>query len=264
MTGVDGKVLTDQPMNIYAALGNTALNVDKLVVGFNTMDGVIGFPYHAGPRPTTEHEYKEFLAEYVSNATQVDLLSTHYYPPSDFPAYPPDHNPYELAWFTITSDCCLSCPSLLLGDQVESQAGADVAFVYYFGGPGKNGSYYAPHASEVSFVCDDARSSEGFDMPWDQSLANEMVSAWTNFAKYGEPNVTDSTDGVEVEWPYYGGAGESNVVVFEDSVRVVSSFAGEYRRNVCDFWYNQVGNETMAYICFDGSFANVTNMTHTV
>eukprot|EP00483_Globobulimina_turgida_P008194 UN08210 len=203
---VDGLVLTDLPLNLYSKLNDKSnvFNVDKLVIGFNTMDGVSGFPWHLGPRPTTEEEYVQFLTKYVPDSKDNNLLYSTYYPPSDFAPYPwPEHNSYELAWFTIQADCCLTCSSLFIADQISSQIGDDVVYVYQFGGPGKNGSYYAPHASELPFVFNIPEENHAFDMPWNQELSNQMVSAWTDFAIYGTPNIT--TNKTNFEWSVYSG-----------------------------------------------------------
>ena len=165
---VDNVVLTDVPRKLYAAeaLAKGTFNAEKMVIGFNTMDGVSGFPWHLGPRPTTQAQYGAFLDGYVGNATQSEALQTKYYPPSDFAPYPwPEHNSFELAWFTIQADCCLSCSSLFMARNVGDSVGEDAVFVYYFGGPGKNGSYYAPHASELPFVFNIPEENHAFDMP---------------------------------------------------------------------------------------------------
>eukprot|EP01084_Bolivina_argentea_P140225 246586_1 len=247
---VDGLVLTDTPQNIYANLKDktNVFNFDKMIIGFNTMDGVIGFPWHLGRRPTTDTQYKEFINMYISNETQQNLLYSFYYSPSDFKPYPPDHNSYELSWFTVTCDCCLTCPSLLIANQITEQLSNDV-YVYQFGGPGRNGSYYAPHASELPFVFNKRPENEAFDMPWSQQLANEMMSSWTNFGKYGIPNITDLVDKINVDWTMY--KDKNSVMMFRDTIKMNDEFETNYRNNVCPFWLNEVGVEIMTRICND-------------
>jgi len=245
---VDGVVLTDVPRNLYAAdaLAKGTFNPKNLVIGFNSMDGVSGFPWHLGPRPTTQAQYSAFLDGYVGNATQSAALQTTYYPPTDFAPYPfPEHNSFELAWFTIQADCCLSCSTLSMAHNIGEAVGENAVFVYYFGGPGKNGSYYAPHASELPFVFDIPEENHAFDMPWDQQLSDEMVSAWTGFARDGMPNV--DTKKVSMAWTAYGES--ENVMSFRDTIEMKSGFAGNYRRNVCEYWRNEVGLEVMTSIC---------------
>lgn len=155
---VDGLVLTDTPYNIYSNLDNrkdnVTFNVEKLIIGFNSMDGVDGFPWHLGPRPTTADELDKILAKNVPNEKQRNELENKYYPLKDFPPYPPGHDSYSLKYFTITADCCLICPTLNMAENINKQLknGDEIVYIYLFGGPGKNGSYYAPHASELPFV----------------------------------------------------------------------------------------------------------------
>eukprot|EP01084_Bolivina_argentea_P112646 200889_1 len=250
-TAVDDLILTQQPIITYSNLNKNTLNVDKLIVGFNTMDGIVGFPWHSGFRPSSDNEYQKFL-NYYFNETQANLMYNYYYPPSDFSFYPPDHNSYELAWFTITCDVCLTCPSLMMGNEINKQIGTDIVYIYQFGGPGRNGSFYAPHGSELIFVFDDgARETNWFfEMPWDQRLSNVMISSWTNFGKYGIPNITDSNDNTNIKWDLYEST--NNVIIFRDVVKMEQKFAENYRKNVCfGFWYDQIEIDTMNNICSD-------------
>ena len=80
---------------------------------------------------------------------------------------------------------------------------------------------------------------------WDQQLSDEMVSAWTGFARNGVPNV--STQKASLAWTAY--EKNENVMVFKDTIEMKSGFAGGYRRNVCDYWLNEVGLEVMTSIC---------------
>ena len=88
-----------------------------------------------------------------------------------------------------------------------------------------------------------------FDMPWDQELSNEMVSAWTHFAVDGVPKI--ATDKVNFEWTTYSGKNKENedVMVFRDTLGMKADFAKKYRSNVCDFWLNEVGYDVMDNIC---------------
>eukprot|EP01084_Bolivina_argentea_P165339 287253_1 len=246
---VDGMVLTDLPVNLYTKLN--VFNVDKLIIGFNTLDSASAFPWHLGPRPTTQDEYIQYLTYYVPNSKNNNLLYETYYPPSDFAPYPfPEHNSYELGWFTIQADCCIVCSSLFIADQISNKIGTDIVYVYQFGGPGKNGSYYAPHGSELPFVFNIPEEDHAFDMSWDQELSNQMVSAWTDLAAYGSPNI--STDKTQFEWNLYAEKGKENsdVMIFRDTIKMQTDFETNYRRNVCDFWFSMDNHiDIMSNIC---------------
>eukprot|EP01084_Bolivina_argentea_P084762 153248_1 len=157
------------------------------------------------------------------------------------------YNNYELAWFAINCDVCLSCPSILMSEQIDEQISNDIVYVYQFGGPGVNESYYAPHGSEIAFVFDISTSSQA--VPWNQKLSNEMVSAWSNFGKYGMPNITDSIDNIVIDWTSFGGEAKNNVIIFEDTTKIKPSFKQNYRKNACDFWYDEIGIDTMTDLC---------------
>ena len=95
-------------------------------------------------------------------------------------------------------------------------------------------------------------------MPWNEILSQNMVSSWTNFGKFMEPNVTDYIDGINFEWSlYYSKESKHNVMIFRDKLEIKQMFDENYRNNVCDFWINQVGFDIMLNICNDG--ANVTS-----
>ena len=204
VTAVDGLVITAEPHEIYSNLEmyNGILNVKELIIGFNTLDGVVSFPWHAGARPTTDAEYKAFLNGYIPDPHKAEKIYSVYYLPDSFHEYPPDHNIYELAWFTINADTCLTCPSLFMANQIENVYGDAVdTYIYRFGGPGNHGQYLAPHGSEVPFVLSNEINMAFYDMQWNQTLSNEMTSAWTNFVKHGDPNITDYVDGIDFDWP---------------------------------------------------------------
>ena len=257
VVAVDGYILYDQQINIYKNL--TTYNFNELIIGSNSMDGIVAFPWHLGKRPSNDAEYKQFLEEFLpNNKTQQDLIYSVYYPPSNFPFYPPDHNSFELAWFSINSDVCLLCPSLKMNEQIKQKFEDVNVYIYQFAGPGKNGSYYAGHGSELVFVFDThtlvGQLFEEF--PWDQTLSNAMLSSWTNFGKFMQPNVTDKQDNINVEWSLYS-EDMTNVMIFRDKIEINKSFKQDYRNGVCDFWYNECGEDIMVNICNDG--ANITS-----
>ncbi len=122
-------------------------------------------------------------------------------------------------------------------------------YLYQFLGSGNENQYYAPHASELPFVFDEVDSHVQFyRMPWNQNLSNLMLSAWTNYAKYGIPNITDA---INITWDEFD-LNSNNVIVFKQGnggIHNVKDFAMNYRNNVCDFWYEQVGLDVMTNLC---------------
>ena len=85
-----------------------------------------------------------------------------------------------------------------------------------------------------------------FKVVWDRELSEEMLNAWTNYGKYGYPNVTLG-GGRSIEWKEYGTDG--NVIILDDNIRMESGFKMKYRNDVCDFWCDEIGEDIMQSIC---------------
>eukprot|EP01084_Bolivina_argentea_P286126 490791_1 len=253
---VDGLILNDLPMNIYANI-STKLNAKEAVVaGFNSMDGIVSEPFYANPFPKTDSEYKAYINRYIHNTTQQNEIYSIYYPPSDFPPYfvpgAANFNSYELAWWTMNGDVCVICPTLKLAQQISTNELSSKMYVYEFLGPGAdNGEFYAPHASELAYVFDWGALAENFyHIPWNQNLSDSMVSSWSNMGKYGVPNITNKFEKINLNWNVFDTTG-GNVILFNDNIENMKNFKSNYRKNVCDFWYEQVKIETMEYVCWD-------------
>eukprot|EP01084_Bolivina_argentea_P165346 287263_1 len=248
-TSIDGLVLTDLPSNIYSNLnnGNNVFNVDKVILGFDSTDGLVSYPWFAGSAPSNATQYKKFLQAYISNETQVNLLMNYYYPLTDFQPYIGYSNA-SFAWFTINGDVCLKCAGLNQISEMVKQLAQNEKYqfyVYYFRGGGE--PYYAPHGSEDPYVFDRPIYENPYFVPWDQALSNAMESSWVNFGKYGIPNAT--TNDINVEWKPFNIDG--NVMILDDKMRMMSQFQQNYRNNVCDFWLNEVGEYISDQICWD-------------
>lgn len=252
---VDGLVLTSKPVDIYNDISTDKLNAKKIIIGINTMDSVASYPWHLARRPGDNDSYWEYWNYYIpNNKTQVNLLGNYYYQAiNDFPMYR-DHNSYELSWFTVMADCCLTCTTLNIANNIAiandgNDDDDDVnLYVYQFGGPGINGSdYYAPHGSELPFVFFKPPENDVFQMPWSETLSKSIMSAWTNFAIHSLPNITLTNEDIIV-WDEYNTTTNS-VLFFRDSVYNKANFDSTYRRDVCTFWYDQVGIGIMDHIC---------------
>ena len=275
VTSVDNFVLKELPRDTLSNLVNsTVINTDKLIIGFNSMDGILGWPYFAGNHPDTYDELNTMVSQYIKNTTQVDLISKHYYPSSDFLNA-------SVAYYTINADVCVICPSLILVETINTNlnkkpktrtftkekgndssggsnngGGGDNSnddkttvdeFVYYFRTPAS--PYLAPHASELPFVFDKEDYVIYWSEEWSANLSYSMMSAWTNMAKYGIPNITNQWTDVYLTWDKFGD--EENVIVFDDNIRIETDFITNYRKNVCHFWWNQVEYGQVENLCFN-------------
>eukprot|EP01084_Bolivina_argentea_P174668 302548_1 len=245
---IDGLVLTQEPYLSYTDLtaNGVVFNTKELIMGFNSMDGIIGFPFHGGATPQNEVQYTQYVNTYIKNKTQANLIETVYYPLSDFPPYSKGTSA-SVAWESLNGDVCVSCPTMYQMQQIGKQKiNGFTGYVYEFRGGGS--PYYAPHASELDFVFDWGASAETFyAVKWDQTLSNQMVSAWSNYGKYGVPNSTVS--GSEIQWKSF--TETQNVIVWDDKARVKENYLSTFRHGACEFWYNEVGFDVMMNICLD-------------
>ena len=151
---------------------------------------------------------------------------------------------------------CHTCCGLRLAEQISLNQEGPATFVYRFRGPGVDGNYYAPHASEVPFVLNQGTSlseEDQFRIPWNQNLSDSMVSAWVNMARDGTPNIENRIEGVNVEWDRFD-AKEGKVLMLQNGdggIRNVVDFKKNYRNNVCDYWYDEIGKDVIKTICHD-------------
>ena len=245
---IDDLLLTELPVETYKKLGIDGYNVQEIIIGFNSMDGIIGFPYLGGSTPNGSVEYNEYISNYISNETQVKLIENVYYPLSDFPSY---HNrtSSSIAWQTINGDVCVACPSLKqIMNIVQGLKSNIKGYIYEFRGGGT--PFYAPHASEIPFVFDHETNETFFDVKWNQLLSDQMANAWTNMIKYGLPNITINND--NIVWKEFS-MNDENIIIFDDNVRIETDyFESSYRNGACKFWYEEIGLiGTMQEICYD-------------
>ena len=252
---VDDLILTELPVETYLKLEINGFNANQFISGFNSMDGVIGFPWLGGSTPNTSQEYDEYIRNYIKNETQVKLIENVYYPLTDYPSYK-NRTSASIAWQTINGDVCVACPTLkeienIVDDMQKKGGNKDFkGYAYEFRGPGTNDNYYyAPHASEIPFVFGHETNETFYDVPWSQLLSDSMLSAWSNMIKYGQPNITIKNG--EFEWKEFTMKSE-NVIVFDNDIRMEENYFKNYRNGACAFWYDEVGLiPTMQQVCYD-------------
>ncbi len=110
------------------------------------MDSVVAWPWDYGVYSNSTEQFQETLNLYISNTTQVNLLCDYYYSVDDFPVYR-NHSSVSSAFYTLNSDVCSVCPSLMLAEQIISNSDTE-AYVYYFRGteyPYYAGTYANEH-----------------------------------------------------------------------------------------------------------------------
>ena len=238
---IDNWVLTDLPRNLLLK-NNISLNSDTIMIGFNSMDGTVGWPWFSGEHPNTPNQLYKRLKSYISNITQVNLTYYYYYPLNQFINA-------SVAYYTINSDVCVVCPSLLFMEQIDSKlSNITNKYVYYYRTPSY--PYLAPHASELPFVFNKYYYASYFSEQWSANLSYSIMSAWTNMAKLGIPKITNNETNVYFNWKMFNLEYE-NVIIFDNNIRMETDFKVNYRNNVCDFWYKQVNFKDVENLCWN-------------
>ncbi|HXN11128.1 MAG TPA: carboxylesterase family protein, partial [Steroidobacteraceae bacterium] len=105
-------------------------------------------------------------------------------------AYPGKDNTYLFQ--LLASQLSIQEGSTTLAERKADQGGAPV-YMYYFRHhlSVREGKLHAPHTAEIPFALDSLASSEpiiGPVTPEKQALADQVSSAWVNFARTGNPN----------------------------------------------------------------------------
>eukprot|EP01084_Bolivina_argentea_P290500 499010_1 len=241
--GIDDLILTQPPQLTYSLLSEThKINANKMIIGFNSLDGICGWPFYYGSHPNNSKQYHQFLSAYISNITQVYLLENYYYPLSSFITEYNNNSNAAIAWYTLNGDVCAMCPSFW---QANSTQSVIQTFVYQFRGP--NYPFYAGHGSEQPFVFDHSNETNHYEIKWSQRLSNQILSSWANYGINGIPNVSNPN---YVQWKLFDN-NTQNVMLFDNNTRIVPQFQQQYRNDVCSFWYHEIGFDIMTQICLN-------------
>jgi len=118
----------------------------------------------------------------------------------------------------IASDAFMGASAFTAADR-RAEMGGDNTWVYFFAMAqgARDGLIGAPHTAEIAYALDNLAQAErlvGAIDPEDQTLADQMSAAWTNFAREGNP----ATD-LLPEWPAYT-ADNRAVMVLDENPRV--------------------------------------------
>ena len=86
----------------------------------------------------------------------------------------------------------------------------------------------------------------------DRNLSHSMISSWVNMAVDGVPNIDNDVEGVHIKWEQFMAEKDKNMVMHLQSGQqgIHNGDKAHYRKNVCDFWFDEVGQATMKEICF--------------
>src|SRR6185503_8885209 len=180
----DGYVIPDDQYNLYDA---RKFNDTPILVGYNSDEGASFSP------PRTSREYIENTKRRYG--TFADNLLA---------AYPAgDVKPPKTAR-DLQRDAAFGWHTWVWA-RMQAEKGKGKAFLYCFDqhpdypADSPRAGYGAPHGREVAYVFGHLNNLRGEQpTPSDHVISDAMVTYWTNFAKYGDPNGKGSTN-----WPAF-------------------------------------------------------------
>jgi len=213
---VDGVLLPDAPKKIYER-GGLALDPGRsILLGSNTLDGVMEAPWRANNKylPNTTEGYQQALELYFGEVlvTSDSLAALNL--PGNWSAWPkvvealyPAQPNASRAYLQINSDVCVVCPTRSLAAMLHHSRHRP--YLYRFGwNPRYDG--FASHASEVGLVFGYAEHTclEPEDCPatiyaFNATLSKEMRRHWVALAEgraAGFPEYLPGAAGVEGQY----------------------------------------------------------------
>ncbi|HEY9196976.1 MAG TPA: carboxylesterase family protein [Mucilaginibacter sp.] len=183
---IDGWVIPDDQYKLYEA---GKYNNIPVLIGYNSDEGASFSP------PKTPADYKSALqTRYGKFAGEL------------FKAYPADSNSVPKTARDITRDAAFGWHTWSWA-RLQSKQGRSNVYYYYFDRhpdypqSSDRAGYGSPHAQEVSYVFGHLNSADPQTTATDLAISDAMITYWTNFAKYGNPN----GEGVP-EWPAFSDA----------------------------------------------------------
>ena len=181
------------PKNVGHAFRDGDINAVPLLTGYNSDEGTLFFP--DDPQPSL------WVADMPRGKTDIiSALNTHY----------KNQGEKLLDLYGLDSDF-MAGGTQMMGDEIfgvniryaakANEAAGAPTFLYYFSRtpPSEKQTLGAFHAAEIPFVFDSSEPILGLSED-DETLTDIMVTAWTNFAKTGNPN-----GGTIPNWPEYEG-----------------------------------------------------------
>ncbi len=219
------------PIQPLFALAFGVLNRVPVIIGTNHDDARLftAFQYDFAGGPLAASNYDAAIATVVGQ--QISQLVAGTYPLAAYPS--PD-----VAFSSVFTDVGFACISRVTDQLLSSNV---PTYTYEFADENASGlllpadpflSLGAPDTSELPFLWPNLVGSGGapattFTAP-EQALSTEMLAAWTNFAKSGNPNGPGVTS-----WPSYSIASDRFHEFVPDATTNTTSFTSDHK---CNFW----------------------------
>ncbi|XP_046567565.1 crystal protein-like [Haliotis rubra] len=203
---IDGRNISGNLLSILATT-----SIDKDIIIGTTSDEGLAYVYGAVPHRVPMFLFSFVLNMFIPNSSAISSLYT----------VRGDARP---ALSKVITDFMFSCPSTLFADILSSSKNV---WVYRFEQPLSIDAWGSAthcvnktcHGVDLPFLYDTPRLV-GYDVTsGDEKLSSTMIGYWTNFAKYGNPNIL----GILPEWPKYQGniSTEQKVMVFKEPQVIV-------------------------------------------
>eukprot|EP01083_Nonionella_stella_P009974 28513_1 len=252
---VDGYYLETTAHQMIAD-GAYSLNADQIIIGSNSLDSLVLFPYFfslsflTAKVPESDEEFEGFVNQYIAEQSDRDLLKTMYYPIGDFASFEYADAVFSaqaMRWDVMNGDVCFKCPELWYIDQIIANGAISEDDVYLYNLVGVSDPFLVPHSGDLPFLFD-SFTFDFFGINGSEDLANLMSDSWTSFAVNGVPNSSLITE----QWQPYG-VNKSAMVFGKTSSNLghnVDHFGDRnYRNGVCDFWNYKIGIEVVSAMC---------------
>jgi para-nitrobenzyl esterase len=203
------------PKNVGHAFRDGDINAVPFLTGYNSDEGTLFFP--DDPQPSVwESEMPQ------DTASMLAALNEHY----------PGQGQTIIDLYKLDTDF-ISGGTEMMGDDIFGvnirYAGQSVealgmpTYLYHFSRtpPSEKQTLGAFHAAEIPFVFDSSEPALGLSDD-DKALTDIMVSAWTNFAKTGNPNGTGVPNWPKYEgqnWMHFSGNTGRDIAIAETNIR---------------------------------------------
>jgi para-nitrobenzyl esterase len=228
---VDGKVLT-QPIGTALAEGRftkvpilNGFNHDEEALFVGLGRAVSGGTFVPVSAPVTAQNYSSEIASTLGvSATQAQSVASQY-PLASFPSP-------EVAFSTLVSDASFACPALQVDSWTARYSGT---FAYQFDDDSAPLLFVPPglvdpvatHSSELGYLFDIPNAPYPKPLTLaQQSLADEMRTAWAQFARDGRPHMPAA------QWSSFNQSGSALSLVTPGPVQISNSATAHH----CSFW----------------------------